>query len=122
MSFKIRFNLGKGKNFEKWRVTNNRTKESYYFDPNKVTFQLVDCKLRNQKGAANKIHQGANKTVCAWIDCEDILALPSRKIEGDLIKYNPRETPNWTNDGVNVDGAQYEKLFTQGRNIIWKRS
>lgn len=121
MSFKIRFNLGRGKNYQKWRITDNTNGQSFYLDPKGVCLTLVKCTLRNQKGAANKIHQGANKTVCAWIDCEDILAGSAIDVEGELVKYNPREIPNWIYRGDNVDGKTFDKLLTNGKNILCKK-
>lgn len=121
MSFKVRFNLGRGENYQKWRVTNNTNKESFYLDPNSVCLTLVKCTLRNQKSAANKIYQGSNKAVCAWVNCEDILMGSVTHIEGEIAKYNPRETPNWTYKGENADGKKFDQLFTYGKNILCKK-
>ena len=120
MSFKIRFNLGRGENFEKWRITDNTNGESFYLNPDDFCLTLVKCTLRNQKGAAERIYKGSNKTVCAWIDCEDILAGMPRGVEGQLISYNPRVTPNWRLEEDNIDGKTFDKLLTDGRNVIWQ--
>ena len=119
MNWKIRFNLGRGENFMKWRITDTRNNESFYLDPEMYTLTIKDCKLRNQKGTAKKIHEGSNKSVCAWIDCEDILAGGPRDVEGQLIRYNPRVTPKWMLDQIDVDGCEFEKLLTDGKNVIW---
>ena len=119
MSFKIRFNLGRGENFQKWRITDNTNGESFYLNPDDFCLTLVKCTLRNQKGTAERIYEGSNKTVCAWIDCEDILAGGPKDVEGQLIRYNPRVTPKWMLDQIDVDGCEFEKLLTDGKNVIW---
>ena len=121
MSFKIRFNLGRGENYQKWRITDNTSGKSFYLDPNGVCLTLVKCTLTNQKSAANKIHQGSNKTVCAWINCEDILAGSAMDIEGDIVKYNPREIPSWIYKGEIADEKVFDQLFTNGRSILCKK-
>lgn len=118
MSFKIRFNLGRGKNYLKWKITDNTNNESFYLDPNKVLLTLVECKLRNQKGTAKKIYEGQHKTVCAWIDCKDILVGGQQKVKGIEVRYNPKENPYWTLDGKNVDGYEFDKLLTYENKII----
>ena len=120
MSFKIRFNLGKGENFQKWRITDNTNNESFYLAPENFCLTLVKCTLRNQKGAAERIYEGSNKTVCAWIDCEDILASSPTEVEGELISYNPRKAPYWTQEDKNVDGKKFDKLLTDGQNVKWQ--
>ena len=118
MNWKIRFNLGRGENFMKWRITDTRNNESFYLDPDLYTLTIKDCKLRNQKGTAKKIHEGSNKSVCAWIDCEDILIGLPKDIKGEKLTYNPRENPYWTLNGENVDGQRFIKLFTSGSKVI----
>ena len=103
MSFKIRFNLGRGENFQKWKITNNSNKESFYLTPEEFNLELIGC------------------TVCAWVDCEDILVRSPKAIEGDLVKYNPRENPNWMFKGENADKQKFKVLTTCKRNIICER-
>lgn len=121
MSFKIRFNLGRGDNFQKWKITNNSNKESFYLTPEEFNLELIGCTLRNQKGTAERIYGGENKTVCAWVDCEDILVRSPKAIEGDLVKYNPRENPNWMFKGENADKQKFKVLTTCKRNIICEK-
>ena len=61
MSFKVRFNLGRGENYQKWQITNNSNGEVSYLVPESFNLELRGCTLRNQKGAADKIYEGANK-------------------------------------------------------------
>ena len=118
MSFKIRFNLGWGDNYQKWKITNNSNGEVIYLAPELFNLELSECTLRNQKGTAKKIHEGSNKTVCAWIDCEDIIIREVDPIVGQmLLKYNPRVNPNWTCNDENVDGKKFKKLSTYKTNI-----
>ena len=64
--YKVRFNLGRGDNYMKWKVS-TPSGEATYHNPDDVLIIMKGCKLFNQKGSANKIYEGANKTVCAWV-------------------------------------------------------
>lgn len=119
MSYKIRFHLGKGENYLKWQI---KTPEGdvLFFPPEEVNIGIVNGKLVNQKGTARKIYEGANKTVCAWIEAERIYILkPSHFGEkGTEVSYNPRVYPAWMHEGNNVDGVVYKRLTTRGRKIF----
>lgn len=122
-NFKCRFHLGKGKNFMHWRIENMNTGEVKFYEPSKVTFTFTNAFLRNQKGAATKIHNGANKTVCAWIECETVEA--KELAENSLnplidkrITYNPKVSPNWFLEGDNVDGMTFEKIVTIDNKVF----
>ncbi len=104
---RVRFNLGKGKNFMKWKVE-FPDKRVQYYDPATTQLVMFGCQLRNYKKVAEKIYNGANKTVCAWVLCEDIDIRTERFIPFDAncdrIRYNPRIKPNWLlNDEVADD-------------------
>lgn len=130
-NIKVRFNLGKGKNYMKWKVEypvikmgNGKLYKElpHYYDPNEVTLKLFDCTLKNYKGVAKKIFKGENKTVCAWILCKEIIATDklSNKIivnEHSQIKYNPRIEPNWVFDDGNADGMKFKRIITKGRGV-----
>ena len=112
-NYKIRFNLGRGANYLKWKVTSPNGDVNYY-EPNNVCLHMENCKLVNQQGTANKIFDGANKTVCAWIESETVtifepLIIPKN---GSKVSYNPRVQPNWVCDGEIVDKGLYETLYT----------
>lgn len=118
--YKVRFNLGLGENFMKWKVEDTTKGTSIYYDPKDVTLLLTDCKLRNQKGTANKIYNGQDKTVCAWVDVEEVKVLdkPCISLEGSVhLKYNPRELPYWNKEGKDIDNTEYKELFTSVREI-----
>lgn len=111
--YKIRFNLGRGENYLKWKVTSPNGDVNYY-EPNNVCLHMENCKLVNQQGTANKIFDGANKTVCAWIESETVTIFhPLNAIaKGTKISYNPRVQPNWVCDGEIVDKGRYDVLYS----------
>jgi hypothetical protein len=99
--YKIRFNLGRGENYLKWKVTSPNGDVNYY-EPNDVCLHMENCKLVNQQGTAKKIHDGANKTVCAWIESETVTIFEPLKDtlnlipkNGTKVSFNPRVQPNW---------------------------
>ena len=128
--YKVRFHLGRGKNFMKWQVTSNLNTGDgtgakhvvSYINPSENQLAMLGCKLSLQPTAAQKIHDGANKTVCAWIECESVQVLEVNRLKPNeqdyRIKFNPRQNPEWT-DGYNnvVSGNEYEILFTNDRTL-----
>lgn len=119
---KVRFNLSRGKNFMKWKVEYpNKTVE--YHDPEQVQLILTNAQLRNYKKVAEKIYNGANKSVCAWVLCDSVeIKTTDFKELNDLfdrIKYNPRIKPNWT---INEEIADYEfmELIISENNKLYK--
>ena len=111
-NYKIRFNLGRGENYLKWKVTSPNGDVNYY-EPNNVCFHMENCKLVNQQGTAKKIHDGANKTVCAWIESEVLTIFePLLIAKGTKVSYNPRVQPNWVCDGEIVDKGRYDVLYS----------
>lgn len=115
---KVRFNLGRGKNYLKWKVQSGT--ESIYYSPEEVNILMTGCILKNNKKAAERIHQGENKNVCAWILCDEIYITRGMEAQtgGERLKYNPRVAPNWVADSANVDGAQYETVYSDGRQLF----
>ena len=125
--YKVRFHLGKGENFKKWRVE-SKDKLVNFYCPTKNSFVLHESFLRNQKGTANKIYQGESKTVCAWIESIDMDIIDYSNlndynlifvsnflnyfIKNNTLDYNPRKNPHWNLDSGNVDGCSYKLLFT----------
>ena len=67
---KVRFNLGAGKHFMKWKIEGPLGVE--YHHPDQVQLVLAKCKIKNNKKTAQKIFDGVHKTVCAWVLCESI--------------------------------------------------
>ena len=126
--YRIRFHLGRGEHFMHWQVKYLGTE---YGDEDKVSYihpqdnqlALLGCKLNVQPTAAQKIHDGANKTVCAWIECETIQVLAVNRIKPNIndyrVNFNPHKSPDWTegNWGNVVSGNKYELLFTEDRTL-----
>ena len=118
--FKIRFHLGKGENYMKWRIEDITNKKVWFFDPSEFEAVIINGKLYNQKSAANKINQGSNKTVCAWIMAEDVVmySIENLWMRGQ-VSYNPRVMPHWIdNNGNNADKLEFERMQIVERKIF----
>jgi hypothetical protein len=63
MTTKVRFHLGRGPNYQRWQVRFGDNPPEY-FDPEDVILEMHNAVLRNQRGTAEKILNGENKT--AW--------------------------------------------------------
>ena len=116
--YQVRFNLGKGKNFMKWKVSYPSGTARYY-EPSEVLIIMNGCKLVNHKGTAKKIFDGANKTVCAWVECDEVKVIDKvvTQSEARQVCYNPRVTPHWVLDNEVVDKGEFEELFTVGKSV-----
>jgi hypothetical protein len=108
---RVRFNLGAGKNFMHWNV------DGIFYNPATTTMLLHNCRLRNRKGTAIKIFNGAHKEVCAWVECEKI-EFNHDTPAGIAVTYNPRISPNWIVGGENADNKHFDKLVTIGSRIF----
>lgn len=115
---RVRFHLGEGPHKGYWQVRDGRSVE--YHDPNKTSLVLIGCRLVNRSGAAKRIFCGANKTPCAWIECQSIEARPSQAASGEVVRYNPRIEPNWVFRGSNADGMEFARLQTCGASVLSK--
>lgn len=116
--FKIRFNLGRGKYYKMWKVV-GPNKIVAYFNPIEVSLMLENATLKNKESISKKIFEGENKRVCAWIECNGIYPINNTPFNvSNEIKYNPRISPNWEKQGVNVDEVTYDKLITMNNKIF----
>lgn len=119
--YKVRFNLSNGKNFQKWKVAYPSGAVRYY-EPKDVTIEMYGCKLRNQKGTAKKIFEGANKSTCAWVECDNLKLYDAQDLSGLgnplKVSYNPRKAPHWVYEDGNADSQEFLALVTQGRDIL----
>ena len=118
--YKVRFNLGRGKNYMKWRVEGPGGIR--YYSPDKVQIVMYDGQLKNQRKTAEKILEGAHKEVCAWVRCSSI-AFQKPGVESwdslPQLKYNPRVLPHWfINEGENVDGLIIRRIISVGRKLV----
>ena len=115
---KVRFNLSAGKNYMKWKVEYPDRKPEYY-DPKEVQLLLGGCTLKNHRKTAQKIYEGANKTVCAWVRCEKLFTRTQDFLRLDSyaditqLKYNPKRLPHWfVGPGMDVDGSEWGLIVT----------
>lgn len=111
---KVRFNLGRGKNYMKWKIEGPLGVE--YHSPTEVQLIMENCQLRNNRKVAEKIFNGMNKDVCAWIICDSIIIRFERFEKvwvKNRLKYNPRKKPYWTDYKDNdVDNKKFDKVVS----------
>jgi hypothetical protein len=112
---KVRFNLGKGANFMKWKVQYPNGKIEYY-SPTDTQLMMSGCQLKNHKKTAQKIFNGGEKVVCAWVLCDNLNINTDTFAKLDLfcakLKYNPRVQPNWLMNDKIVDNEFIELIGT----------
>lgn len=115
---KVRYNLSRGKNYMKWKVDDNGVVK--YYSPDEVQLVMNICTLKNNRKTAEKIFCGANKEVCAWIECEYIKVIKSKRkyykkmYNLSEISYNPKTAPYWydTIFSNSIDGFQFTTIIT----------
>lgn len=120
-TYKIRFHLARGENYQRWQI---KTQDSVsYHDPEDVCIEMRNATLKNSRKTAERIHCGENKTVCAWVECDDVVvraasyeAVPD---PDGFLYYNPRKLPHWHDaDRNDVDGKTFPVLVTMGRLVL----
>tara|TARA_Y100001937_G_scaffold14144_2_gene18923 strand:- start:17050 stop:17421 length:372 start_codon:yes stop_codon:yes gene_type:complete len=119
--YKVRFHLARGKNYMKWQVHDLKQGVKDYYDPEETSLELKSCKLGNHPKTAQRIYEGENKTVCAWVACEDVIVHTSTPSTNEMThyKYNPRKNPHWfTDQNNNVDGRIMPSMVTSGRKLF----
>jgi hypothetical protein len=112
-SIKVRFNLGRGENYLKWKVT-HPDGDVIYYSPAEVQLVMTECTFKNHKSTAQKIYDGGNKTVCAWVLCKEIEIKTTGFIKDETkkVQYNPRVQPNWLYEGKVMDNETSIQLHT----------
>jgi hypothetical protein len=120
-SIKVRFNLSRGVNYLKWKVEYPDGNVMYYH-PTGVQLVMGDCTLKNYKKVAEKIHNGANKSVCAWVLCKTLELKFDNFITDNTtqIKFNPRVQPNWIINGEVSDGKKLDSIHSIGHSLFTK--
>jgi hypothetical protein len=120
-SIKVRFNLSRGVNYLKWKVEYPDGNVMYYY-PTGVQLVMGDCTLKNYKKVAEKIHNGANKSVCAWVLCKTLELKFDNFITDNTtqIKFNPRVQPNWIINGEVSDGKKLDSIHSIGHSLFTK--
>ena len=113
--YKVRFHLGKGENYMKWQVFDLKHNHKDYYNPEKVSLVMSGCELGNHPKTAQRIYQGGNKTVCAWVSCDEVRVSTTNDLRGNVSRYmyNPKKNPHWyTDTNKNVDGRKIKQMFT----------
>jgi hypothetical protein len=115
---KVRFNLGRGVNYMKWKVQYPNGHVNFY-SPDQTQLVMSGCILKNSRSTALKIFSGNHKTVCAWILCDDIEILKVNVLwdNGRQVKYNPKVLPFWNIDGTDMDGSKFNNMYTFGKKL-----
>lgn len=110
---KVRFNLGRGENYLKWKIAYPDGK-CFYISPCDSQLIMKVCRLRNNKAAALRIFQGDEKVVCAWILCEEVEIKTDDFIteSKNRLKYNPRVLPYWNINDKDVDGDKFKEIYS----------
>jgi len=126
---KVRFHLAKGENYLHWQVKIGEN--VVYYDPSEVCLMMTNARLVNHKSTAQKIFEGQNKTVCAWVSCDALGVVATGSLEAvgltnntdleDQIVYNPKRQPNWVNVyGDILDGTTHKKIISIENRLYMK--
>ena len=115
---KVRFNLGRGPNYMKWKIQ-YPSGNVEYASPTSTQLVMKGCQLKNSKKTAQKIFNGEHKTVCAWILCDSIEVKFDKFEPYDTysmcvrLKYNPKVKPNWVyDDRIDADNLKFIEIST----------
>lgn len=121
-SIKVRFNLGAGQNYMKWKIEYPDGKVEYHA-PADVQLVMKNCILKNHRKTAQRIFDGGQKTVCAWVLCKSLeIRRDNFEIDNDQrIRYNPRVLPNWVLNGVVVDNQAFDEVFSVDFGLFLKK-
>lgn len=121
---KVRFNLAYGAHRFQWQIR-YPDGQVVYHTPSLVQLIMQGCELKNNKKTAQKIFEGSEKVVCAWILCdhvvvrrkdtEEIISLHKKGLTE--VKYNPRIQPNWTLNERDVDGMNVQSIGSVEKNL-----
>lgn len=104
----------------KWQVRIDKI--VMYLEPSEVSITMENAVLMNHRNVAQRIYDGENKTVCAWVRCTAIHINPSEdgvSPNGWEVKFNPRVLPYWADEnGVNLDRSHHAVLTTHGKKVF----
>ena len=126
MNYAIRRNLGnKFKGF--WQISECPTNSKIgkligFIDGTKQSIIMSECLLYNSLGTSKKIFEGQDKKVykerCAWIVCESYEVTDIVGVNNDIeISFNPRKSPHFMCEEVNVDKQKFDILFSSDYKI-----
>ncbi len=109
----------------KWQIklSGHSIDEVQYVDPAEHQIAMFNAKLKVQTGTSKKIHEGACKTVCAWVQCDEVQIMPNDKIKPNVndfyVRFNPRHNPEWVDMHSNImSGEEYSLLVSQDRSLF----
>lgn len=115
---KVRFNLGRGPNYLKWKIQ-YPSGAVEYASPTDTQLVMTGCTLKNNRKTAEKIFRGEHKTVCAWILCDEVEVKFSGFSQYDndpnntRLSYNPRVNPYWVLGKMTpADNFKFNKIGT----------
>jgi hypothetical protein len=118
--FRLRFHLAQGPHFMHWQVRGPNGVS--YYKPDEVTIRAQNVTLKNSASTAKKIFEGADKTVCAWLQCEFLEVIPKQDFvieKYTRLFFNPRNCIHWTNEeGWNLDNKFVGEIITIGRQVL----
>ena len=120
--YRVRLHLAKGENFMKWQVFDKQNNTKDYFDPDLKCILMRGCVLGNQPATAQRIYDGENKTVCAWVACDEVAVVDKIPLSSisklTHYKFNPKKNPHWfTDTHDNRDGLKFDTMITQNRAV-----
>ena len=122
--YRVRFHLAKGDNYMKWQVFDKKNGTKDYLNPETKSIIMLDCELGNNAKTAQRIFDGENKTVCAWVSCDDVIVKKREDVIPPVVNgmthymYNPRKNPHWfTEKHLNRDGKKFKLMMTHDRKI-----
>ena len=120
MNTTVRFHLARGEYYRHWQVKCGL--EVNYYDPSPYSLILWNCRLQNHTKTAQRIRDGANKSVCAWVECEMVeihVGYPQEVIAAGEIAYSPRVTPHCVREGRECDKATFRQMITNESKLFW---
>ena len=106
-----------------WQILDRQENEKSYVDPDFSSILMKNCELGNRPATARRIMNGENKTVCAWVSCDDYQVVDNDRFKLDThalthYKYNPKKNPHWfTDTHDNRDGLKLSTMVTQDRAV-----
>lgn len=126
--YKVRFHLAKGKDYKKWQVVFPDGSKHYY-SPQEYTLILTDCKTRIQRAAATRIYNGANREVCAWVDCKNIdikkcdfsqETLDRYLYQSEELAFSPKDCIDWTSSIHDrpINNTEYARIETYSKLLF----
>ena len=124
---RLRFHLARGEHYMHWQLRRGESRPTYW-SPS-ANFKLKDVTLYNRRNVAEKIYNGENKTVCAWLSISGSIKISTVPTDTDglhQISYNPRVSPFWTykdivnekSELINLDMQKFDEAIINGKEIF----